>query len=187
MSQAAASRITNLLAAWNRGEEHAWVELAPKIYGELERLAGRRRRGSGSDPSLETRDLLHEALLRVLDQRSLVFANRAQFYGFAAQVMRNLLVDHARRKASGRHGGGWKRLALSEIPDLAVNCPEDFLALNDALATLRREHPALAGIVELRCFGGLDHEEIAAALEVSVPTVKRRWRMAKAWLLLQLA
>lgn len=179
--------VTALLQAWARGERNALDQLLPVVYDELRRLAGRYLNHERQGHTWETRELIHEAFLRLVGTHEADFANRAQFFGLAARVMRNLLVDHARKRAFGKHGGRLTAIHLDDIPDLALHQPESFLELHEALEELARAHPALAEIVELRCFGGLKQEETAAALGISTPTVKRRWRLARAWLFDRLA
>jgi RNA polymerase sigma factor (TIGR02999 family) len=126
--------------------------------------------------------LIHEAFLRLIGQRQVDWQSRAHFFAIAAQSMRRILVDHARRRAAQRHGGGGRQLALDEVPDLAVPLDEDLVALDEALTELALEDEALARVVDLRFFGGLQHDEVATVLGVSNPTVRRRWRLARAWL-----
>ena len=174
--------VTRLLVDWRAGDEHALEELMPLVYGELRRLAGRYLNREREGHTLETHDLIHEAFLRLVDQRQVDWQSRAHFFGIAAQMMRRILVDHARRRSAQRHGGDVRQLVLDLVPDLAVHRDEDLVALDEALTELAREDEPLARIVELRFFGGLEHDEIAALLGVSNPTVRRRWRVAKAWL-----
>jgi RNA polymerase sigma factor (TIGR02999 family) len=174
--------VTQLLADWRAGDERALEQLMPLVYGELRRLAGRYLNREREGHTLETHDLIHEAFLRLVDQRQVDWQSRSHFFGIAAQMMRRILVDHARRRGSHRRGGDVRQLVLDEVPDLAVSRDEDLVALDDALTELAKADESLARIVELRFFGGLDHEEIAVLLGVSNPTVRRRWRLAKAWL-----
>ena len=154
----------------------------PLVYGELRRLAGRYLNREREGHTLETHDLIHEAFLRLVDQRQVDWQSRAHFFGIAAQMMRRILVDHARRRGAHRHGGDVRQLVLDEVADLAVHRDEDLVALDEALTELAAVDESLARIVDLRFFGGLDHDEIATLLGVSNPTVRRRWRLAKAWL-----
>lgn len=174
--------VTRLLVDWQAGDDRALEELMPLVYGELRRLAGRYLDREREDHTFETHDLIHEAFLRLIDQRQVDWQSRAHFFAIAAQSMRRILIDHARRRAAHRHGGDLCRLALAEVADLAASRGEDLVALDEALTELAREDEGLARVVELRFFGGLDHDEIAALLGVSNPTVRRRWRLAKAWL-----
>ena len=173
--------ITRLLAEWRGGDEQALAELAPLIYRDLRRLAGSYLQHERAGHTLETRDLIHEAFLRLIDQQRVDWQSRAHFFAIAAQMMRRILLDHARRRSRARHGGG-KVIGLSRV-DVPTPTPDlDLVALDDALSELARSDATLAQIVEMRFFGGLEHDEIAAVLGVSNPTVRRRWRMAKAWL-----
>ena len=182
MSEAPSGGVTQLLSAWRAGDEGALEQLMPLVYGELRRLAGRYLNREREGHTFETHDLIHEAFLRLVDQRQVDWQSRSHFFGIAAQMMRRILVDHARRRGSHRRGGDVRQLLLDETPDLAVSRDEDLVALDDALTELAKADEPLARIVELRFFGGLDHDEIAVLLGVSNPTVRRRWRLAKAWL-----
>ena len=182
-----AAGVTRLLLAWRGGDERALERLIPLVYGELRRLAGRYLSRERAGHTLETHDLIHEAFLRLIDQRQVDWRNRSHFFAIAAQMMRRILVDHARRRGYRKHGGDVRRLMLDDVPDLAAQRDTDLVALDEALSELAEVDGELAKIVELRFFGGLEHDEIAAALGVSNPTVRRRWRMAKAWLYRRLA
>ncbi|HEV8580452.1 MAG TPA: sigma-70 family RNA polymerase sigma factor [Thermoanaerobaculia bacterium] len=182
-----AAGVTRLLLAWRGGDERALERLIPLIYGELRRLAGRYLSRERAGHTLETHDLIHEAFLRLIDQRQVDWRNRSHFFAIAAQMMRRILVDHARRRGYRKHGGDVRRLMLDDVPDLAIQRDMGLVALDEALSELAEVDGELAKVVELRFFGGLDHDEIAAALGVSHPTVRRRWRMAKAWLYRRLA
>lgn len=175
--------VTRLLADWRAGDDRALERLMPLVYGELRRLAGRYLNREREGHTLQTHDLIHEAFLRLVDQRSVDWQSRSHFFAIAARMMRRILVDHARRRGAQRHGGDVRQLVLDEVPDLAVQQrDEDLVALDEALTELAREDEELARIVELRFFGGLEHDEVAALLGVSNPTVRRRWRLARAWL-----
>ena len=182
MADVSSGGVTQLLSAWRAGDERALEQLMPLVYGELRRLAGRYLNRERAGHTLETHDLIHEAFLRLVDQRQVDWQSRGHFFGIAAQMMRRILVDHARRRGAHRRGGDVRQLVLDEMPDLAVSRDEDLVALDEALTELAAADEPLARIVELRFFGGLDHDEIAALLGVSNPTVRRRWRLAKAWL-----
>ncbi len=174
--------VTRLLADWQAGDERALEQLMPLVYGELRRLAGRYLDREREGHTLDTHDLIHEAFLRLIGQRQMDWQSRAHFFAIAAQSMRRILVDHARRRGARRHGGDVRQLLLSDVADLAAHRDDHLLALDDALTDLAREDEALARIVDLRFFGGLEHDEIAVLLGVSNPTVRRRWRLARAWL-----
>jgi len=167
---------------WQAGDDRALEQLMPLVYGELRRLAGRYLNREREGHTLDTHDLIHEAFLRLIDQRQVDWQSRAHFFAIAAQSMRRILVDHARRRGARRHGGDVRQLLLDDVPDFAVERDDGLVALDEALTELAREDESLARIVELRFFGGFEHDEIAALLGVSNPTVRRRWRLAKAWL-----
>jgi len=173
--------ITRLLKEWRSGDEKALAELVPLVYRDLRRLAGSYLQRERAGHTLETRDLIQEAFLRLIDQQRVDWQSRAHFFAVASRMMRRILVDHARRRSRARHGGG-QVIGLSRV-DLPAATPDlDVVALDDALSELGRSDAGLAQIVEMRFFGGLEHDEIAAVLGVSNPTVRRRWRMARAWL-----
>jgi len=173
--------VTQLLAKWRGGEDQALEDLVSIVYSELHLMAGRYLNHERAGQTLQTHDLIHEAFLRLIGQRHVDWHNRAHFFGIAAQMMRRILTDRARRRASGKHGGG-RLVVLTEIPDVAARTDADIIAVDEALIELKELDEELAKIVELRFFGGLEHDEIAAVLGVSVPTVARRFRLAKAWL-----
>jgi RNA polymerase sigma factor (TIGR02999 family) len=173
--------VTRLLEKWHGGDDQALEDLVALVYGELRRMAGRYLNHERAGQTLQTHDLIHEAFLRLIGQQHVDWHNRAHFFGIAAQMMRRILTDRARRRASGKHGGG-RLVVLTEIPDVAARTDADIIAVDEALIELKELDEELAKIVELRFFGGLEHDEIAAVLGVSVPTVARRFRLAKAWL-----
>lgn len=174
--------VTQLLSDWQAGDDRALERLMPLVYGELRRLAGRYLNREREGHTFETHDLIHEAFLRLIDQRQVDWRSRAHFFGIAAQMMRRILVDHARRRGALRHGGDVRQLLGEEVADIAVDRDASLVALDDALTELARSDESLARVVELRFFGGLEHDEIASLLGVSNPTVRRRWRVARAWL-----
>ena len=174
--------VTLLLVKWRGGDEQALDELVSVVYTELRRLAGRYLRQERPGQTLQTHDLIHEAFLRLIGQRHVDWQNRAHFFGIAAHMMRRILTDHARRRSAAKHGGGQRPLVLDEVPDPAADGDAGIVAVDEALAELAAVNGELARIVELRFFGGLEHDEIAAVLGFSNPTVRRRWAMAKAWL-----
>lgn len=187
VSEPSLDGVTGFLIAWRAGDERALERLLPLVYGELRRLAGRYLNQERARHTLETHDLIHEAFLRLVDQRQVDWRNRAHFFAIAAQMMRRILVDHARRRGSRKHGGGVWQLVLDDVPDLAPRREVDLVALDEALVELAQVDGELAKVVDLRFFGGLAHDEIAAVLGLSNPTVRRRWRIAKAWLYRRLA
>lgn len=174
--------MTELLRRWRAGDDRAMDELMPLAYGELRRMAGRYLSHERRSHTLETRDLIHETFFRLVGQRHVEWQSRAHFFSIAARTMRRILVDYGRRRRSQKRGGGQLVLTVSEPAAPDAMSGADLLALDEALDDLERVEPTLARIVELRFFGGLDHEEVAVVLGVSGPTVRRRWRLAKAWL-----
>ncbi len=182
MTGASQPDVTRLLAAWGRGDENALEELAPIVYGELRRRASRYLRGERTDLTIQTHDLVHEAFLRLVDQRQIDWRNRSHFFAIAARMMRRVLVDHARSRGYAKRGGDAPRVALDEAFHLAEERGAELVALDAALTELAEVDKELARIIELRYFAGLKTVEIAEILEVSEPTVRRRFRVAKAWL-----
>ncbi len=167
---------------WRGGDERALEELAPLVYGELNRLARLYFNRERKRPTLETRDLVHDAFVRLCDLQTVDWQSRVHFFAVAARIMRRILIDRARKRQSSKQGGDLVLLRLDEIPELAVERSADLVALDDALTELEAVDETLARIVELRFFGGLGHDEIAAVLGLSNPTVRRHWRLAKSWL-----
>ena len=174
--------ITGLLRAWGRGDREAGERLIPLVYDELRRQAARHLRRERREHTLRPTALVHEAYLRLAGQREAVWQSRAQFFGVAAQVMRRILVDHARRHGAAKRAGSWRRVTLAEAVAPAEPRDLEILALEEALSELTALDPDKARLVELRYFGGLSLEETAEVLQVSESTVTREWRMAKAWL-----
>jgi RNA polymerase sigma factor (TIGR02999 family) len=174
--------VTALLGEWSRGNQSALNQLLPLVYAELRRIASRQLRSERAGHTLQPTALVHEVYLRLVDQRQVDWRSRAHFFGVTAQIMRRILVDHARRHAAGKRGSGVRCLSLDEAKELAASKEIPILALDHALERLEKIDPALARIVELRAFGGLTIEEAAHVLDVSPSTVKREWRTAKAWL-----
>jgi RNA polymerase sigma factor (TIGR02999 family) len=173
--------VTMLLRDWGHGSQSALDELLPIVYAELRQIAARQLRKERSNHTLPPTALVHEAFLRLLDQRRLDWHDRGHFFGVVAQVMRRILVDYARRHRAGKRGEGQRSLPIDEAGDVPAN--EQFvLALDAALERLRQIDPELTRIVELRIFAGLTIEETARALAMSPSTAKREWRTARAWL-----
>ena len=181
------ARITQLLVAWSGGRREALDDLLPLVYDELRRLASRYLRHESPDHTLQPTALVHEAYLRLVDQRRVRWRNRAHFYGIAAQIMRRILVDHARAQRAEKRGAGWERVPLIEEEMPASAGDVDVLALDEALARLAAFDPQQAQIVELRYFGGLTIDEVAEVVGVSAATVVREWTIAKAWLRAELS
>ena len=184
-AEASAPGVTELLLAWGAGDRGALDALVPLVYGELRRQAGRALAGEDAGHTLQPTALVHDAYLRLDDQRRMRWQNRAQFFGVAAELMRRVLVDYARAREAAKRGGGATQVTLGDADGVAMASPEpaaEVLALDAALQRLARLDPELARLVELRYFGGLTIEETAEALGVSPATVKREWTAARAWL-----
>ncbi len=172
---------------WSGGDCQALDELTPLVYDELRRMARTYLRSERSDHTLQATALVHEAYLRLIDQRSVSWQNRAHFFGIASQMMRRILVNHAVAHAAEKRGGEHEKLSLDEA--MGSSNPEqvDLIALDEALTELERLDPQQTRIVELRFFGGLTIEETAEALRISPATVKRDWSTARLWLRRELA
>jgi len=192
--------VTTLLRAWSAGDRAALDALMPLVYGDLLRIAQAHLRRERPGHTLERTGLVHEAFERLLEQRRVAWEGRAHFLGLASQVMRRILVDHARARHADKRGGGAAVLSLDDTLERAAaeggaaqglasgaNDPVDILAIDRALTQLEALDAQQGHIVELRFFGGLTVEETAEALAISPATVKRDWAMARAWLQLQLA
>jgi RNA polymerase sigma-70 factor, ECF subfamily len=172
--------ITQLLVQWARGNQQALGELTPLVYAELRQLAAGYLRHERPDHTLQPSALVHEAYLRLVDQRNPTWQNRSHFFGVAARLMREILVDHARRRQTGKRAA--RNLSLEEAMSLARERSADLVALDDALSALERLDARKSKAIELRYFGGMGVEEIARTLDVSPATVSRDLRMAGAWL-----
>ena len=179
--------ITQLLDAWSRGNQSALDELYPLVYDELHRLARRYMSRERKGHTLQTTALINEAYVRLVDQRSVHWANRSHFFAISAQIMRRILIDHARSHAYAKRGGGRQQVSLDETATLQVERAAELIKLDDALQSLAEIDPRRSRVVELRYFGGLSNEEIAETLKVSPNTVTRDWNMARAWLYQELA
>jgi len=174
--------VTALLGDWRGGDRTALNQLLPLVYAELRRVAARQLRNERAGHTLQPTALVHEAYIRLTGQRHVDLQDRAHFFGVAAQVMRRILVDHARRHDASKRGDGVRCVSIDEARDAAASNEIPILELDHALDRLGRVDADLARIVELRAFGGLTVEEAAHVLGVSPSTVKRDWRTAKAWL-----
>jgi RNA polymerase sigma factor (TIGR02999 family) len=174
--------VTRLLVRLTDGDRGVLDELLPVVYGELRKLASSYLRRERVGHTLQPTALVHEAYMRLVDQTQVQWQNRAHFFGVAAQMMRRILVDHARAHEAEKRGGEFQKLSLDENIDVSGERDVNLVALDDALNLLAEIDPQKSKIVELRFFGGLSVEETAEVLGVSAPTVKRQWRMAKAWL-----
>ena len=173
--------VSKLLRAWRDGDQSALQKLTPIVYSELHRLARRYMRGERVGHSLQTTALVNEAYMRLVDYKRMQWQNRAHFFAVSAQLMRRILVDHARRRNLKR-GGGLKRVSLDDTAILGGSRGADLVALDDALNQLAKLDPRKAQVVEMRFFGGLSVEETAEVLKVSPVTVMRDWSTARAWL-----
>ncbi|MEP6569086.1 MAG: sigma-70 family RNA polymerase sigma factor [Acidobacteriota bacterium] len=181
-----ADDLTGLLIAWGQGDKAALDRLTPLVYDEIRRIAHRYVQRERDGQTLQTTALVHEAYLRLAGSQDISWQNRAHFYAVTAQVMRRILIDHARRRQYVKHGGAAQRVpfeeAISEAAQMSQPRAAELLALDEALIELSKLDPRKSRVVELRYFGGLSVEETAAVLEVSPITVRRDWRAAKAWL-----
>jgi RNA polymerase sigma factor (TIGR02999 family) len=174
--------VTRLLGELGSGNEDAVAKLVPLLYRELRRMAGAYLSSERRDHTLQPTALVHEAYLRLVDQRNVQWQNRQHFFGVAAQVMRRILVDHARSHAAVKRGGAVPKVSLEEVAVVSEERGAELLALDEALTRLAALDPQQARIIELRFFGGLTVEEAAEVLSISPATLKRDWNMAKAWL-----
>jgi RNA polymerase sigma-70 factor (ECF subfamily) len=183
MREPDAEAVTRLLVEWQNGNRDALDSLMPVVYRELRAIAARYLSRESPGHTLQSTALVHEAYFRLIGQREMRWQNRAQFFGIAAQMMRRILVDHARHKSRDKRGGPATKLSLDDAvvavePDIDI----DLLALDDALTSLAEIDPRGARIIELRFFSGLTVEETAEVLGISAPTVKRDWSAARVWL-----
>jgi RNA polymerase sigma factor (TIGR02999 family) len=182
MAVATQSQLTNLLDDWKRGDPSALEKLTPLIYDELRRIAHRYARHERNGHTLQTTALINEAYVRLAGNESPDWQNRQHFFAVTAQVMRHILIDHARRRRALKHGGHGQQVSLSEAEAMTNERAAELIALDEALAELAAFDPRKSEVVQLRYFGGLSLEETAEALGVSLMTVRRDWRAAKAWL-----
>ena len=178
----ASGGVTQLLVDWSNGDQAALQKLLPLVNVELRRVAGRYMRKEAQGHTLQTSALVNEAYLRLVDQKKVRWQNRAQFFGIAAQLMRRILIDHARRHRYAKRGGAARRVTLDEGAIVAEARAVELLALDHALERLAVLDARKGRVVELRFFGGLSLEETAEVMGISSPTVQREWRTAKAWL-----
>jgi RNA polymerase sigma factor (TIGR02999 family) len=182
-----ASDVTQILQAWSEGDDTAPARLMPIVYAELRRLAANYLRRERPDHTLQATALVHEAYLKLVDEKHVTWKNRAHFCGIAARLMRQILMEHARAHNADKRGGKLEKLYLEETRHLAAERAPDLVALDDALKTFATSHPRESEVVELKFFGGLEAREIAEVLNVSAKTVARDWSFAKVWLLRQLS
>lgn len=181
-SRASPAEVTRLLLEWRGGSEAALSELMPIVYEKLRWLSKRYMRRQVPGQTLQTTALIHEAYLKLVDYRDVQWSDRAHFFAFAAQIMRSVLVDHARSQKTSKRGNAPERASLDEALVISPEKTAEVLALGEALDQLAAMDPRKGRIVELRYFGGLSIEETAEVLAVSPATVKREWVKAKAWL-----
>jgi RNA polymerase sigma factor (TIGR02999 family) len=180
--------ITEFLIDWNRGDEAALERLMPLVYDELHRIAHRHLRRESASATLQTTALVHEAYLKLVDQTRANWQNRAQFFGVAAQMMRRILVDHARKRVRDKRGGQAVKISLDDGSiDVSEERAAELIALDETLERLAKQDPNKAKIVELRYFGGLSIEETAEVLGIGTATVIRQWRIVKTWLYKEIA
>jgi len=180
MPEPQSQEVTQLLAAWSDGDRSALNKLLPLVEGELHRLAHRYMGHERQDHTLQTTALVNEAYLKLIDQK-VDWQSRAHFFGIAAQIMRRILIDHARKHLGPQHGGG-KTISLEEVAVISDERASELMALDEALITLAKVDERKSRLVELRYFGGLTIEETAAVLGVSDETIRREWIRAKAFL-----
>lgn len=182
MATTSPHEVTQLLLDWSNGSHDALDKLMPLVDQELNRLAHHYMRRESPGHTLQTTALVNEAYLRLVDQKHVQWKNRAHFFALSAQLMRRILVDHARKRRYEKRGGGAPRISFDEAVIVSPQRRADLIALDDALNKLATIDPRKSKIVELRFFGGLSVEETAEALQISAVTVIREWSMAKAWL-----
>jgi len=182
MSEATSTNVTQLLVAWGKGDQHAFDALMPEVRKELHRLAAHYMAEEPPGHDLQPTALINEAYLRLVDWKNIQWADRAHFFGMAANMMRRVLVDYARSRDRLKRGGEAIQVSFTEAANVPVPQSTDVLALDKTLRELEKIDPRKSQIVEMRFFGGLSQEETAEALNVSVATVRRDWSLSRAWL-----
>jgi len=182
MSEATSPNVTQLLVAWGKGDQHAFDALMPEVRKELHRLAAHYMAEEPAGHDLQPTALINEAYLRLVDWKNIQWADRAHFFGMAANMMRRVLVDYARSRDRLKRGGEAIQVSFTEAANVPVPQSADVLALDKSLRELEKIDPRKSQIVEMRFFGGLSQEETAEALNVSVATVRRDWSLSRAWL-----
>ena len=187
MSPTSTNEVTQLLLAWSDGDQAALDKLTPLVYEELRRMAHRYMNRERPGHTMQTTALVNEAYIRLVNRKNVHWENRAHFFAIAAQLMRTILVDHARSHAYQKRGGGARNITLDEAMVVSQQRAADVVALDEALKELAKIDPQQSRIVELRFFGGLTIEETAEVLGLSPATIKREWSTAKAWLYHELA
>jgi RNA polymerase sigma-70 factor, ECF subfamily len=183
MSRESPAEITRLLRAWGNGDQAALDELTPMVYGELRRMAAQVMDRENPGNSLQPTALVHEAYLRLVHVGDVGWQDRTHFFAVSARMMRRIMVDSARARATGKRGGGTIRIKLDESLDTIGERAPELVALDDALEALARFDVRKARVVEMRFFGGLSVEETAVVLRISDESVKRDWKLARAWLM----
>ena len=183
------AEITSLLKRWQAGDRQALDEVTPLVYRELHRMASRYLSHERSDQTLQSTALVHEAFLKLVDQRRVDWQSRSHFFGLAARLMRRILVDHARHAHRVKRGGEWQKIQLDDAPEQGASGPDpaDLITLDRAMEELEQFDPRQCRIVELRFFAGLSVEETAEAMKLSPATIKREWTIARAWLYQRMA
>jgi RNA polymerase sigma factor (TIGR02999 family) len=179
-------QVSELLANWNQGDVKAREALMPLVYNELRKLAASHLRHERNDHTLQPTALVHEVYLRLAEQKNVQWQDKSHFFGVTAQLMRRILVDHARSHRADKRGGGLPKVSLNEAIAMSRERPAQLLALDESLTQLASTDPQQGRIVELRVFAGLTIEQTAEVLGISPVTVKRDWSLAKAWLLREL-
>jgi RNA polymerase sigma factor (TIGR02999 family) len=174
--------LTGLLLEWREGDKAALDQLMPLVYDELRRIAHRYVQHERDGHTLQTSALVNEAYLRLAGQQKLSWQNRAHFFAVTAQVMRHILIDHARRRRYAKHGGEVRQIPIKDASEMSMQRAAELIALEEALDELAKLDQRKSRVVELRYFGGLSLEETAEVLKISMMTVRRDWRAAKAWL-----
>jgi RNA polymerase sigma factor (TIGR02999 family) len=182
MSDPARESFTQLLIGYANGDRSVLDQLLPLVYEELRRLAVYHLSRERKDHTLQATALVHEAYMRLVNQRQVDWKNRAQFLALASEIMRRILVNHARDRAASKRGGHGQRVSLSVVDRSSKEPDVDVIILDDALTKLMERDPRKSRVVELKFFGGLTNDEIAEVLEISVATVEREWTLARAWL-----
>ena len=187
MSAEPTTDVTQLLVNWGNGDQAALDQLMPLVYSELRRLADIYLRRERKDHTLQSTAVVHEAFMRMVNQRNVQWRSRAHFYGIAAQMIRRILVDYARAHQAGKRGAGAYKLSLDDALGVAQKQDLDLVGLDDALQLLAEIDPQQGRVVELRFFAGLSIEETAEVMGISTATVKREWSTARAWLYRELS
>ena len=182
MSVTAREEATEILRQWSDGDDNAPARLMPLVYDELRRRAGQYLKRERSDHTLQATALVHETYVKLVDQTRADWKSRAHFCGVAAQIMRRILVQHARDHNREKRGGKWEKIYLDETRELGQKSAPDIIAVDDALESFATTYPRESKVVELKFFGGLDTKEIAELLDVSTKTIMRDWNFAKLWL-----